>query len=431
MVKRKTRQDPAKEREEERDNVHALFSPNSKFRVEYNPVVESLPDDAVVFKNRLIKNNTASKHNDTEPAKEKGPAAGKASSKGRSNLNPMQHDAEDGGAEKVDTDDTMTPDKSNRAAKRKSSSKSAKTEDPLDISDLKDGEALDRTIFVGNLAESTTKKQLKSHFEKYGKIESLRFRSMMLKKDSKIPKRVAAASGSVDSERGSFHAYIIFEDGSSVPKALQENMKMLDDRHLRVDRAAVNKLRVKIVGAKKGSRAAAEFISGAHQVQYNVHKTVFVGNLPLHIEDEDLIRFFIAGLGTGSGSLLEAVRIVRDPKTSIGKGIAFVLFKTKQARDNALRLHNKALLGRKLRISPAQSDPTSEAAQSTQRGPSTTKAHAWQGATATKSGRLRGLSFDQSKKLPFQQKTKTQLKRTGKRPAVAARKLAQKQSKNR
>jgi nucleolar protein 12 len=427
MAKRKTRHDPATEQEEEHDNVHALFSPNSKFRVEYKPVVETLPDDAVVFKKRLDKNNKASKHNDTETATEKEPAAGKkASSKGRSNMNTMQHDTDD---EDDDTEeDPITPGKAKHAPKKQNSSKSSKTEDPLDISDLKEGEALDRTIFVGNLAESTTKKHLKSHFEKYGKIESLRFRSMILKKDSKIPKRVAAASGTVDSERGSFHAYIVFEDGSSVPKALQENMKMLDDRHLRVDRAAVNKLRVKIVGAKKGSRAAAEFISGAHQVQYNVHKTVFVGNLPLHIEDEDLIRFFIAGLGTGSESLLEAVRIVRDPKTSIGKGIAFVLFKTKQARNNALRLHNKALLGRKLRISPAQSDPTSEAAHSTQRGPSTTKAHAWQGATATKSGRLRGLSFDQSKKMPSQHKTKT-LKRTGKRPAVAARKLAQKQNK--
>lgn len=257
---------------------------------------------------------------------------------------------------------------------------------------------------------------------RYGAIESIRFRSVPLKEDSKVPRRVAAASGTVDENKGSFHAYIVFKDRESVPRALQENMRLFQDRHLRVDRAAVNNMRVKMVGAAKGSRAAAEMVSGSHQVQYDVTKSVFIGNLPLKIEDEDVIRFFIAGLGTGSESLLEAVRVVRDPKTSLGKGIAFVLFKTRKAAKDALKLDKKALHGRKLRICPAESNPTAEA---TQYKPQARSAKPWQGNQATKSGRLRGV---RPAKAP---RPVTRVnKRTGKRPAVAARKLLQKKNKN-
>jgi nucleolar protein 12 len=43
-------------------------------------------------------------------------------------------------------------------------------ESPLDIEK--------REIFVGNVAVNTSKKQITSHFKKYGKIESIRFRSV-------------------------------------------------------------------------------------------------------------------------------------------------------------------------------------------------------------------------------------------------------------
>ncbi len=314
-------------------------------------------------------------------------------------------------------------------AKRDRPKDGPKTKDEL-LHELKD-EAIGRTIFIGNLAESTTKKQLKKRFQQYGDIESIRFRSMLLKKDSRVPRRVAAAAGTVDEERGSHHAYLVFVHDTAVPKALQENMKVLDDRHIRVDRAAVNNMRVKLLGAKKGSRAAAELVGASHQVQYDVSKTVFVGNLPLQVEDEELIRFFIAGLGAGSDSLIQAVRVVRDPKTSVGKGIAFVMFKNRGARKQALTLHGKALQGRKLRISEAQSDATTEAAQYKRQGNNSQKSKPWQGATSSKSGRVRGgvakkTASSYAKTLKSASKRPQMPKRTGKRPAVAARKAAAK-----
>lgn len=320
------------------------------------------------------------------------------------------------------------------ATKRPSTDKTQSADTSKDdlLRELKD-EALPRTVFVGNLASATTKKRLKKHFEPYGAIESIRFRSHILKKDSRVPRRVAAAAGTVDDERGSHHAYIVFEDAASVSKALHENMKVLDDHHIRVDRAAVNGMRVKLLGAKKGARAAAELIGTSHQVQYDVTRTAFVGNLPLQIEDEHLIRFFIAGLGAGSESLIQAVRVVRDPKTSVGKGIAFVLFKTRGARKSALALNGKALDGRKLRISEAKADGSSEAAQYKRSGRGTSdKNKSWQGATSSKSGRVRGgvtkksTGNAYSNTLKKASKRPQMPKRVGKRPAVAARKAAAK-----
>lgn len=40
----------------------------------------------------------------------------------------------------------------------------------------------------------------------------------------------------------------------------------------------------------------------------------------LCVQDEDVIRFFVTGVGGGAASEVEAVRVVRDQKTSMGKG---------------------------------------------------------------------------------------------------------------
>jgi nucleolar protein 12 len=403
-------------------HASSLFSPSSAYRVEYKHVVEAPISD--------VKENFASlkgSENDKSEGKRK-------KRKGQQQVTKLLKSSDTGDNPTSNSDSPSSSDeqlhkgvRGSRAEGLDVQQEKKSKKDEL-LSKVVD-DALERTIFVGNLSESTTKKKLKSHFEKYGPIESIRFRSMMLVKDSKVPRRVAAASGTVDTDKGSFHAYIVFEDAQSVSKSLQENMKVLDDRHLRVDRAAVNKMRVKMLGAAKGARAAAEFVSGSHQVNYDVHKSVFIGNMPLDIEDEDLIRFLIAGLGTGSDTLLEAVRIVRDPKTSIGKGIAFALFKTRPARKQALKLNGKVLKGRKLRITEAQSDPASESSTYT-RVSSKKASQSWQGATATKSGRVRGIN----KKVASQPSRSVKLlekapKRSGKRPAVAARKLAMKMKK--
>ena len=57
-------------------------------------------------------------------------------------------------------------------------------------------------------------------------------------------------------------------------------------------------------------------------IQGHDHKrSVFVGNLPFDVQDEDLYTHF-ARCGD-----IEFVRVVRDKKTNIGKGFGYVQFK--------------------------------------------------------------------------------------------------------
>ena len=439
--RRKSGIKPANETEDA-TACNTLFAETSKFKIANYSHTQALPEQPKAVSNRSMPTNetgtgrgaqesASSSDGEDKPAKavtkrnkvgttEKADKSKKAKTKDKK--------VDEKVPDKVEKRDRT--EKDDKLGGRKDKPKGApKTKDEL-LHELKD-EALGRTIFIGNLAESTTKKELKKRFRQYGDIESIRFRSMLLKKDSRVPRRVAAAAGTVDDERGSHHAYVVFEDVAAVSKSLQENMKVLDDRHIRVDRAAVNNMRVKLLGAKKGSRVAAELVGSSHQVQYDVSKTVFVGNLPLQVEDEELIRFFIAGLGSGSDSLIQAVRVVRDPKTSVGKGIAFVMFKKRGARKQALTLHGKALQGRKLRISEAQAGGNTEAAQYKRQGNNSQKSKPWQGATSSKSGRVRGgvakkTGSAYAKTLKSASKRPQMPKRTGKRPAVAARKAAAK-----
>lgn len=54
---------------------------------------------------------------------------------------------------------------------------------------------------------------------------------------------------------------------------------------------------------------------------------------------------------------VEAVRVVRDPNTNMGIGVAYVLFKTKAAARAALELHGTALNKRLMRISRVNKQP--------------------------------------------------------------------------
>ena len=153
-----------------------------------------------------------------------------------------------------------------------------------------------------------------------------------------------------------------------------------------------------------------------------------------YLQDEELIRFFINGVGAGSDAELEAVRIVRDPKTSLGKGIAFALFKSKSGRRAALGLDGRTLRERPLRISVIKSGMGSTYGGT---GASNFKKKSdsiapWQGVTATQSGRSRGPTGKpetEGKRMSFSGKSGggggMKKKKSGKRPAVEARKQKQ------
>ena len=191
-----------------------------------------------------------------------------------------------------------------------------------------DAEKNKRTIFLGNLPPTCSKKQLMKLFCQYGKIESVRFRCA--RSGTLLPKRIAVKrglSGTETSSQEEVVAYIVFSSEESVTKSLEANGTLLDGRHIRVDGA-----------------------SGSTQHKHS--HSIFVGNLPFTITSEQLRETF------RQYGEIDGVRVIRDQKTGIGKGFGFVLFKEKSGIMFALKnAKNTKLDGRTLRVFKSSENP--------------------------------------------------------------------------
>ncbi|EPX72674.1 RNA-binding protein Nop12 [Schizosaccharomyces octosporus yFS286] len=186
----------------------------------------------------------------------------------------------------------------------------------------------EKTIFVNNLPSKIVldKHEYKSfakHFRQFGQIKSIRFRSLAFSEF--LPRKVAFLEKKLHAERDTVNAYVVYDEASSARNALSLNATLFMDRHLRVD-------------------------SVSHPMARDVKRCIFVGNLAFEAEEEPLWRYF------GQSGEIEYVRIIRDPKTNLGKGFAYIQFKEPLSVDKALLLNEKQMPeGRTLRISRAKS----------------------------------------------------------------------------
>ncbi|XP_021765630.1 RNA-binding protein 34-like [Chenopodium quinoa] len=198
-----------------------------------------------------------------------------------------------------------------------------------------------RTVFVGNLPLKTKKKALLKEFSQFGEIDSVRIRSVPTL-DSKKPKKALVINGNLNEAVDSVNAYIVFKTEQAAEASLTHNMSMIGGNHVRVDRACPPRKKL------KGDDASATL--------YNNKRTVFVGNLPFDAKDEELYQLFCNTKQLESS--VEAVRVIRDRHTSLGKGIAYVLFKTREAANIVCKKRLK-LRDRELRICHAKSSTQS------------------------------------------------------------------------
>ncbi|KAF5182926.1 Nucleolar protein [Thalictrum thalictroides] len=214
-------------------------------------------------------------------------------------------------------------------------------DDPAEMMVSKEGfddEAkLVRTIFVGNLPLKLKKKNLLKEFSQFGEVESLRIRSVPIV-DSKTPRKGAIMKGKINESVDSVHAYIVFKDEKSAQASLSHNMAVVGGNHIRVDKACPPRKKL------KGDSAPV----------YDNQRTAFVGNLPFDVKDEEVYQLF-CGINQLESSI-EAVRVIRDPNSSLGKGIAYVLFKTKEAANQVIRRRYLKIRDRVLRIYHAKPD---------------------------------------------------------------------------
>ncbi|KAK9095516.1 hypothetical protein Scep_026985 [Stephania cephalantha] len=227
--------------------------------------------------------------------------------------------------------------------KRAVGEKRKTVEDPSEMMISKecfdDEDKLLRTVFVGNLPLKLKKKALLKEFGRFGEIESARIRSVPLV-DSKTPRKGAIFKGKINESVDSVHAYIVFKDEKAAQASLSHNMAVLGGNHIRVDMACPPRKKLK----------------GEQVPLYDNKRTVFVGNLPFDVKDEEVYRLF-CGIEQLRPSI-EGVRVIRDPNTSIGKGIAYILFKTRDAANQALRKKHLKLRDRELRLNRAIADST-------------------------------------------------------------------------
>lgn len=195
-----------------------------------------------------------------------------------------------------------------------------------------------RTVFLSNVSieaasSKKAKKILTGHLSSFldktasppQKLESLRFRSLPFSTGS-MPKRAAFATKSLmEATTQSVNAYVVYSSAEVARAACKKlNGTVVLDRHLRVD-------------------------SVAHPAPVDHRRCVFVGNLGF-VDDETVLNVKVddegkeqtekrkrtkvpmdveEGLwrkfGEHAGKV-ESVRVIRDDKTRVGKGIAYVQF---------------------------------------------------------------------------------------------------------
>lgn len=230
--------------------------------------------------------------------------------------------------------------------------------------DEHDEEVNRRTIFVGNLPLSTTRKTLAKLFADCGKIISTRIRNVAAVGISLPPelagkqewvKKISCNTKQFDtSAKRSISGYVVFENPDSVEIALQKNHTPVPDnddddpgnnhkkntkneyRHIRVDRV---------------------------QATHDASRSVFVGNLPYHADEESLEAHFLGFLtgrnnhdthDDGSSSspiIIENVRIIRDKETQTCKGFGYVLFANATSIAHALRyIDGSTYMKREIRV---------------------------------------------------------------------------------
>ena len=120
-----------------------------------------------------------------------------------------------------------------------------------------------RTIFVGNIPPSLSKKKVSKMFSAYGKVESVRMRSVVVA-PGKLPVKVARKLGKQLAGKA-FNCYVVMETDDEAKQCLELNGTEVEGRHLRVDMATPT---------------------------LNNKITVFVGNLPFTTDEENLREAF-------------------------------------------------------------------------------------------------------------------------------------------
>lgn len=199
-------------------------------------------------------------------------------------------------------------------------------------------EKANRTVFLSNVsfeavtsgtAKKTLMRHLKSVLDKKAappqKVESIRFRSTAFS-TAAMPKRAAYIKKNVmEATTKSTNAYVVYSTNAAARQAVAElNGTIVLERHLRVDSVAhpapVDHKRCVFVGNLGFVDDESVLNTKVDEDGKEITEKKKRGKAPMDVE-EGLWRVF-----SKEGGKVESVRVVRDPITRVGKGIAYVQF---------------------------------------------------------------------------------------------------------
>eukprot|EP00475_Leptophrys_vorax_P038933 TRINITY_DN6952_c1_g1_i1.p1 TRINITY_DN6952_c1_g1~~TRINITY_DN6952_c1_g1_i1.p1 ORF type:complete len:439 (+),score=167.44 TRINITY_DN6952_c1_g1_i1:58-1374(+) len=292
-------------------------------------------------------------------------------------------------------DDDDDDDDGKKKKKKKKSKKKAKKEIGDDEEEQKENAAdknwkkrdANRTIFMGNVPILAQTKEVRKLLQSLGiektSIDSIRFRSVPVTSVHKPRKLCIAHEDFNTAHRSSKNAYVVFTTDELAQRALElleesRDKLVLSEKHLRFD----------LVGQGKAPRDNS--------------KSVFLGNLPFDIEEEEIWEHF-----QNCGTIFD-VRVIRDRMTNAGKGFAYIRFADKPSVKNALLFNDSELKGRKLRVKKALDDDKLKEEQQKrkdtikrmeQKGSNNKK-----GAPAAGGAKKNGASGQKNNKKPYGQK---------------------------
>ena len=199
-------------------------------------------------------------------------------------------------------------------------------------------EKANRTVFLSNVsfeavtsgtAKKTLMRHLKSVLDKKAvppqKVESIRFRSTAFS-TAAMPKRAAYIKKNVmEATTKSTNAYVVYSSNAAARQAVAElNGTIVLERHIRVDSVAhpapVDHKRCVFVGNLGFVDDESVLNTKVDENGKEITEKKKRGKVPMDVE-EGLWRVF-----SKEGGKVESVRVVRDPITRVGKGIAYVQF---------------------------------------------------------------------------------------------------------
>lgn len=187
-----------------------------------------------------------------------------------------------------------------------------------------------RTIFVGNIPITATITSLKTFFQEFGPVDSVRLRSVPIagtavdvKGDQNLVRKVCINQGKFGDQKGSCNAYVVFKNKESVERSLAANNRVMGERHLRVDRL--------------------------NPTLFNPKTSVFLGGLPFYTDEEELRQHFAKILPNGQDDI-SGIRLVRNPETLVGKGIGYFALRNHEAVIKALTLDQSKFKKKLIRV---------------------------------------------------------------------------------